>query len=149
MGRRIRRTGPALVAPWVSLGADWSRSGVRLVIIGLVALSLWLLASFVGQIVLSAQMDRQRDQIQAEITQLEAENAHLATSVALAESPEYAEQIAREQLGYARKGDVVIESVLLQATPQPVVAAPVAVAAPPPAPNWRGWFQAFFPPSVP
>ncbi len=149
MGRRMRRSGSALVSSWISQGADWGRSGVVLVTVGLVLLSLLLLGNFVNQVILSAQMDRQRDQVQAEIAQLENENGQYSTSVALAQSADYAEQAAREQLGYARKGDVVVVPVLPQATPQAVEAAPVPVATAPPEPNWQGWLHAFFPPSSP
>ena len=149
MGRRMRRSGAALVASWVAQGADWGRSGVVLVTIGLVLLSLLLLGNFVNQIILGAQMDRQRDQVQAEIARIEAENAQLGTSVALAQSADYAEQVAREQLGYARKGDVIVVPVLPQTTPQAVEATPVPVAAAPREPNWQGWLRAFFPPPSP
>lgn len=149
MGRRTRRTAPALVASWIAQGADWGRSGVLLVTIGLVLLSLLLLGNFVNQVILSAQMDRQRAQIQMEITRIEGENAQLATSVAMAQSADYAEQVAREQLGYARKGDVVVVPVLPQATPQPVEATPAPVAVAQPEPNWQGWLHAFSPPDAP
>lgn len=145
----MRRSGAALVASWVSQGADWGRSGVVLVTVGLVLLSLLLLGNFVNQVILSAQMDRQRAQVQAEIARIEDENAQLSTSVALAQSADYADQVAREQLGYARKGDVVVVPVLPQATPQAVETPPVPVAATLPEPNWRGWLRAFFPPSSP
>ncbi|HEU5011869.1 MAG TPA: septum formation initiator family protein [Roseiflexaceae bacterium] len=145
----MRRSGQALVASWVSQGADWGRSGLVLVTIGLVLLSLLLLGNFVNQVILSAQMDRQRDQVQAEIAQIQDENQQLSTSVAMAQSADYAEQVAREQLGYARQGDVVVVPVLPQATPQSVEATPVPVAVAQPEPNWQGWLHSFFPPASP
>lgn len=146
MGRRTRKTGSAPVSSWLVPGADWSRSGIWLLTMVLVVLSIWLLANFVGQIIHSAQMDRQRDALQQEITKLEGENRQLATEVAFAQSPAYAEQAAREQLGYAREGDIIVQPIMPKPTVAGVAAAPQVVAAPAPQPNWQGWLHAFFPP---
>ena len=100
---RLESSG-ALMSPPPAL----SRSGVRLIALVLVVISLWLLVNFIGQVVVAARMDRQIADKQAEMTQIEAANAALKDHVAYAESPAYAEQIAREQLGYAREGDTVI-----------------------------------------
>jgi hypothetical protein len=108
----------------------------RLVALVLVALSLWLLVNFVGQVVISARMDRQ----------IADRHAALKDRVAFAESPAFAEQIAREQLGYTREGDTVILPTLPERKPAPASSAPPPVPAPAPQPNWRGWLRAFFPP---
>jgi cell division protein FtsB len=121
-----------------------SRSG-RLVVLVLVALSLWLLVNFVGQVVAAARMDRQIADRQAENARIEAENQALKDRVSFAESPAYAEQIAREQLGYAREGDTVILPTLPERKAAPVTTAPAPLPAPPAQPNWRGWLRAFFP----
>jgi cell division protein FtsB len=123
------------------------RSGVRVITIGLVVLSLWLLASFVSQVITSAQMERRKDDLRAEIARLEAANAALKDQVAFAESPVYAEQAAREQLGYAREGDNVILPTFPQSTAVPAIPAPVTVISPTAEPNWRGWARALFPPA--
>src|SRR5215216_1298094 len=101
------------------------RSGVHVITIGLVVLSLWLLASFVSQVITSAQMERRKDDLRVEIARLEAENAALNDQVAFAESPVYAERAAREQLGYAREGDNVILPTFPQSTEVPALPAPV------------------------
>jgi cell division protein FtsB len=121
-----------------------SRSG-RLVVLVLVALSLWLLVNFVGQVVAAARMDRQIADRQAENARIAAENQALKDRVSFAESPAYAEQIAREQLGYAREGDTVILPTLPERKAAPVTTAPAPLPAPPAQPNWRGWLRAFFP----
>jgi cell division protein FtsB len=121
------------------------RSGARLVALALVALSLWLLANFVGQVVASARMDRQIAEKQAELAKAEAELVSLKQQVAFAESPAYAEQVAREQLGFAREGDTVILPTLPERKPAQA-AAPVPLARPAPEPNWRGWARALFSP---
>jgi cell division protein FtsB len=127
--------------------AGLGRSGARLIALGLVALSLWLLASFVGQVITSAQMERRKEDLRAEIAQLEAGNAILKDRVAYAESPVYAERIAREQLGDAREGDTVILPTFPEQTAVPAAPSPVPLSIAPPAPNWHGWLRAFFPPA--
>jgi cell division protein FtsB len=125
--------------------AGLGRSGVHLVTLGLALLSFWLLTSFVSQVITSAQMDRRRDELQTQIAQAESRNAQLATSVSLSESPGYIERIAREQLGFAREGDVVVLPILPQVSPTPLQPTPVVLPTPVPEPNWRGWTRAFFP----
>ncbi len=124
-----------------------SRSGVRLIALVLVVISLWLLVNFIGQVIVAARMDRQIADKQAEMTQIEAGNAALKDHVTYAESPAYAEQIAREQLGYAREGDTVILPTLPDRLTAPA-AAPPPLPAPAHEPNWRGWLHAFFPPNT-
>jgi ubiquinone biosynthesis protein COQ9 len=46
--------------------------------------------------------------VRADVARLSSENAILQQSVEYVESNDYAEQIAREQLGYARAGDTVL-----------------------------------------
>jgi cell division protein FtsB len=121
------------------------RSGARLVALVLVALSLWLLANFVGQVIASARMDRQIVEKQAELAKAEAELESLKDQVAFAESPAYAEQVAREQLGFAREGDTVILPTLPERKLAPAITAPVPLPAPAPQANWRGWVRALFP----
>jgi cell division protein FtsB len=123
------------------------RSGARLVALVLVALSLWLLVNFVGQVVAGAKMDRQIADRESENAQIESDNQALKQRVGFAESPAFAEQIAREQLGYAREGDIVVLPTLPEHTPAPVTTAPAPLPPPPSQPNWRGWLRAFFPPS--
>lgn len=126
-------------------GVNWGRSGMHLVVLGMFALSLWLLASFVGQILIGAHMDDQVAALSADVEAIEAENQTLMTAVAEAESSAYVEQMAREQLGYAREGDTVLVPILPEATPEPANPTPVPLATPVPEPNWREWVEAFFP----
>jgi cell division protein FtsB len=143
---RLRRASRNVARRQQPQSARLGRSGVRLVTLGLVALTFWLLASFVGQVITSAQMERHKEALRAEIAQLEAENAALQDRIAYAESPAYAERIAREQLGYAREGDTVILPTFPEQTATPVPPTPAPLPTAPPAPNWRGWMRALFPP---
>ena len=146
MSRRQQRVRPGASGSFVSPASGMSRSG-RFVVLVLVALSLWLLVNFVGQVVVAARMDRQIAERQAENTQIEAENEALAERMRFAESPAYAEQIAREQLGYAREGDTVILPTLPERKAAPISTAPAPLPAPPKQSNWRGWLHAFASPS--
>jgi cell division protein FtsB len=143
MSRRSRRTDTARAAPVLSrLG----RPGVHLLTFVLLALALWSLIGFIGQVITSAQMERRKEELRAENAQLATEIATLAADVTEAESPAYAERILREQRGYARDGDTVILPTFPQITPTP--AQPTEQPAPTsvPEPNWRRWATALFPP---
>lgn len=147
MRRRSRRTSREARDRTPAGSTFLGRSGVRIATLGLVALSLWLLASFVSQVITSAQMERRKDDLHAEIARIEAENAALKDQVAYAESPVYAERAAREQLGYAREGDTVVLPTFPQTTPTPDAPPAPAPVAPTAQPNWRGWARALFPPA--
>ena len=145
---RARRTGRASSGLSLSRPIRLGRSGMHLITLGLVALSLWLLASFVGQVITSAQMERRKEELRAEVVRIEAENALLKEQLAYAESPVYAERIAREQLGYAREGDTVILPTFSESTPVPAAPTPAPLPTSAPEPNWRGWARALFPPAA-
>jgi cell division protein FtsB len=120
--------------------------GVHLITLVLVLLSVWSLSIFVSQVLDGAKSERRKDELQAEVDQIEAENAIISERAAEAESLPYAERIAREQLGYAREGDTVILPTFPEHTPVPVVPTTVPAPMPGPQANWRGWARAFFPP---
>ncbi|NOK60793.1 MAG: septum formation initiator family protein [Chloroflexi bacterium AL-W] len=126
-------------------GMNWGRSGIHLVILGMFALSVWLLASFVGQILIGAHMDDQVASLRTDVETIEEENQTLMTAVAEAKSSAYVEQVAREQLGYAREGDTILVPILPQTTPEPVNPTSEPLATPVREPNWREWVEAFFP----
>jgi cell division protein FtsB len=113
----------------------------------LLGLALWSLVGFVGQVIQGAQMERQQAELRAENDQIAAENAALATQVAVAEAPAHAETIMREQLGYAREGDTVILPTFPQITPTAVRPTEQPASTVPPDPNWQRWMRALFPPS--
>ena len=121
-----------------------SRSGMRLIVLVLMLLTLSLLVSFGEQVVQGARMEQQRHDLESEVARLRAEHDNLEAGVAYAESDVYVEQRAREMLNLAREGDTVILPQL--PPPAPTAApAPEALAVPPPAPNWLKWWRAFFP----
>jgi cell division protein FtsB len=68
----------------------------------------FFLYSFVNQVIRQAQLEQFREEVRADVARLSSENTTLQQSVEYVESNDYAEQIAREQLGYARAGDTVL-----------------------------------------
>jgi cell division protein FtsB len=143
--RRSRHPAPHPGTPTPVTAERVGRAGARLLAAGMLVLSLWMLASFVGQLMTSTQLERRREALEAEISRIEAENDALRGEVAYAESPAYAEKIAREQLGYAREGDVIILPTFPQTTPTPDAPTPGPLPTPTPRANWRGWGDALFP----
>jgi cell division protein FtsB len=146
MPRRPRHTDTARAVSTIPVLSRLGRPGVHLLTFLLLALALWSLIGFIGQVITSAQMERRKEELRAENAQLATEIATLAADVTEAQSPAYAERILREQRGYARDGDTVILPTLPQITPTAV--QPTAQRAPTsvPAPNWRRWATALFPP---
>jgi hypothetical protein len=111
----------------------------------MVVLSIWLLTSFIGQVMTSNQMDRRKAELQSEIAVIEAQNQRLSREIEYVESVGYTDKIAREQLGLSRSGDTVV----LPNFPQPLATLPEPTPEPLPAlpqdPNWQLWVQAFRP----
>ncbi|GAB4436127.1 MAG: hypothetical protein OHK0015_27630 [Chloroflexi bacterium OHK40] len=130
----------------LSLGG---RSAFTLAIAALMLIFIGLLiTNFVGQVLQSARLEATRAELEAEVAAIRATNVAIEGAVGFTESDVYVERVAREQLGYAREGDVVL---LPRTAPAPTLApaaAPVEVAAPPPepvTPNWLRWWRALFP----
>jgi cell division protein FtsB len=121
------------------------QSGAVIASLVMVVISCWMLAGIVSQVVTGARLDHQRAAADAEIAAIEQRNAQLEDEVTYAESPAYAEQVAREQLGMAREGDTVILPTFPEVTPTPAAPTPAPVPSPTPQPNWRGWQRALFP----
>ena len=139
---RSRRSAPS---PFHRL-SRFGSPGVVVATVVVVILSLWLLVGLVEQVLTGARQDRKIAAVELELATIEARNSEYGTEVARAESPAYAEQVLREQLGYAREGDAVVLPSFPQVTP--IVSNPTGVPIPSPTTqaNWRGWVQAFFPP---
>lgn len=111
----------------------------------MVVVFLLFAVNFVNQIIRQAQLEQYRDALASEVTQLAARNDALRDHVEYIESSEYAELVAREQLGYARPGDIVMmptypnqiterqeSSTMSQATTVPINEVTQ--------PNWQRWW---------
>lgn len=141
----------ALTTGFSQMLRSGSRSVPSLVVGGLMLAFIGLLiVNFIGQVLQSARLEDQRAQLESEVASLRDENADLKGAVEFAESDVNVERISREQLGYAREGDVVLLPQAPLATVAPAAdtaAAPVSEAAPaaPAFSNPQRWWEAFFP----
>ncbi|MGQ9927387.1 MAG: FtsB family cell division protein [Chloroflexaceae bacterium] len=139
-------------APWRRFGRLFRLQGVSILSLALGGIMTILIAvlaaNFVGQVLQGVHLESRRAALEAEVARIKAENAVLEAAVAFTESDVYAERIAREQLGYAREGDVVIfpRQAPAAASPSLSAATPASTATPPPLENWRLWWLALFPP---
>ena len=136
--RPIRANLTPTLPPRVRVG----QSGAVLISLGLVAISCWMLAGLIGQVLTSAQIDRQQKELRVAIARIERENADLKRNVTYAESPAYAEQVAREQLGMAREGDTVILPTFPDTQAVSATATVLPLPVPRAQPNWQGWHPA-------
>ncbi|MGQ9547825.1 MAG: FtsB family cell division protein [Roseiflexus sp.] len=118
------------------------RVGMHILTLAMVVVSLWMMASFVGQIMTGAQLEQRREALLAENARIEATNRALLDQVEYAESPAYTEQIAREQLGLAAEGDTVILPTFEDRPANNATPTPVPLPTPAPQLNWRAWIHA-------
>ncbi|NJL34074.1 MAG: septum formation initiator family protein [Chloroflexaceae bacterium] len=116
------------LALWLSL--PLRQVWTHIVILALAALTISLMVNFVHQVIQSANLEARRVELQAEAARMETENQQLRGAVEFAESDAYVERIAREQLGYAREGEVVIVPELLLPSPTPPHCRSRAVGCP-------------------
>lgn len=102
---RVKRTQRPTLWRWMGVLGQRKVSPATIVMIVVGGLFLF---NFLNQVVRQAQLEQFREEIRGEVSQLTTENRALQQSVRYYESNDYAEIIAREQLGYARSGDTVI-----------------------------------------
>jgi cell division protein FtsB len=139
-----------------ALGASWldmplRQLGVYAITLVLGILTLSLLFNFIQQVTQSAALEARRAELEAQATALAGENVHLGGIVEYAESDAYVEHTARERLGYAREGDIVLLPDYTAPPQEPGSDLPVpepdepeaAPKPPPPEPNWQRWWEAF------
>jgi cell division protein FtsB len=128
-------------------------SGRRLATVALVLLSASMAVNF-GELIVRGAEVQQKIEKQRELNQAHrAEKEHLEALLSYYQSPVHVEMVAREQLGYAREGDVVLLPQFVAAPPvepsapadAPPATAPTPAALPTPTPNLVRWWQAYFP----
>jgi cell division protein FtsB len=133
-----------------------TRWAIRCVLLFLMLLAGGLMVGFVRMTWTQHQINQASERQRAENEAQRARNAALKGEAEFRESDVYAEQAAREQLGMAREGEVVLlPTIVVPASPSPAPqssnpAAPASNAAAPPveeavAPNYQRWWQALFP----
>lgn len=141
---------------WSLSSSALKRWGTRSLLALLVLLSGWLLVNFVRMAWIEHQLEQASAQQQALNEAQRQRNLELAGEAAYRESDVYVERAAREKLGMAREGEtVLLPTVVLPSpgpTPQPTPPLPPQASPEPFAaetlPNYRRWWQAFFPPSA-
>ncbi len=138
--QQLRRQG----WPRFQLSLKWG--GIHLLTLALALLTLSLLINFGGQVLQSARLEARKLSLATEVALLEAENQQLLGAVEYAESDANVERIAREQLGYAREGDIVILPQEPLPTPEPPAAVPTPLPPSVSTPNWQRWWLTFFAP---
>lgn len=112
----------------------------------MVVIFLLFAVNFVNQIIRQAQLEQYRDSLAVAVSQQVVRNATLKQQVEYVESSEYAELVAREQLGYARTGDVVMmptyPNQISESVDSPTMLQGTLATMPMPAqPNWQRWWQ--------
>lgn len=112
----------------------------------MVVVFLLFAVNFVNQIIRQAQLEQYRDSLEREISELVNRNADMRQQVEYVESSEYVELVAREQLGYARPGDVVMMPTFPNQTSDTTALAVTTQASTtlpsmPTQPNWQRWWQ--------
>jgi cell division protein FtsB len=147
--RRANQSTPTRLARLRAGLGEWLRlplrqSGMHLATLVLAVLTLSLMVHFINQVLQSANLEEQRAELAHEVAALDAQNDHLRSAIDFVESDVYVEQVAREQLGYAREGDVVVLPNFPDTQPAAEPEAPLAAPPPrPAAPNWQRWWEAF------
>ena len=136
----------------------FARWGTRLILLLLMVLAGGLMVGFVRMTWNQHQINQANERQRAENEAQRARNADLKGQAEFRESDVFAEQAAREQLGMAREGEVVLlPTIVVPASPMPspqssnpAAPAPESVAAAEEeiAPNYQRWWQALFPPEA-
>jgi cell division protein FtsB len=133
-----------------------TRWGIRLVLLFLMLLAGGLMVGFVRMTWTQHQINQASERQRAENDAQRARNAALKGEAEFRESDVYAEQAAREQLGMAREGEIVLlPTIVVPASPAPVPQSSNPAAAAPngtaptveetTTPNYQRWWQALFP----
>jgi cell division protein FtsB len=126
------------------------RVGLAVILLGLLVLASSLLVGVVRMAWQEHQINRAIERQRAQNTQQIERNRQLAGAADYAESDVAAERAARERLGMAREGEMVLlPTVILPAPPTavPTLTPHATVAAPAARPmsNPARWFHALFP----
>lgn len=114
----------------------------RIVVVVGVILLILLMADFNSRMSEKVRLNRERDTLRVQATQLGATRSVLLTQVAYATSDRAVEEYAREEAHLQKTGEVVIIPVApVDSTPQPPL---IAVPTPQAVQNWEVWYALFF-----
>lgn len=120
-----------------------------------IAVSVYFAVRTSNAVLVDRSLAAQLQQQQGAVGTLEQQNAALQTRLAYEQTPAYAQQIAREQLGLMMPGDHVIHVQIApvpagtSASVAPVPAKPSAGTQAAHVPNWQRWLRLVTSPSRP
>ncbi len=120
-----------------------------------IVVSVYFAVRTSGAVLVDRSLAAQLQQQQAAVGTLEQQNAALQSRLAYEQTPAYAEQIAREQLGLMKPGDHVVHVQIASLPPGTIASvAPAAPKAggngsPATVPNWKRWLRLVTSPSRP
>lgn len=112
----------------------------RLAMLAAAVLFGFFLFSLAGLVLQNYQLGQRAAAVREEITQLKEENEKLATQVARLQTPAAVEDLARQQLGLAKEGEVAVVIDFGPGGPPRDVPTPT----PTPRPNWEQWWDELF-----
>jgi cell division protein FtsB len=80
---------------------------------------VYFLFAFAFNAIRGHQLSAQEDRLQAEIADLQSRHDRLVALEQYLKSDEYIEEVAREQLGYVKQGEIGFIAISSQPTPTP------------------------------
>jgi cell division protein FtsL len=98
----------------------------------------YFLFSIGGLALQSYQLSQREATVQSDIAKLKSDNGKLATTVARLQTPTAIEDLARQQLGYAKPGETAVAVNFGPGGPPRDTPTPT----PTPQPNWQKWLDA-------
>ncbi len=121
-----------------------------------VVVSLYFAVRTSRAVVINQVLAVQLENAQGNVDTIKQQNAALSSQLAYEQTPAYAEQVARQQLGMMKPGDHVVHVQIaplpaggVAAAPAPAVTAPAVpkAATPETTPDWKRWFMLFSSPA--
>lgn len=108
----------------------------QLAIAASIAIVVLVALSFARVIIIAYQLNVQKEALEGDVQRLRSENQALQTRVADLQTDAAVEKLARQELGWARRGDTVV--VVIQRTPTVVATAvPITRETPTPRSAWQ------------
>lgn len=122
-----------------------------------VIVSLYFAVRTSRAVIINQVLAVQLENAQGTVDTIKQQNAALSSQLAYEQTPAYAEQVARQQLGMMKPGDHVVHvqiaplpaGAVAAAAPAPAVATAAAPKATTPeaTPEWKRWFMLFSSPA--
>ena len=108
----------------------------------LLIFGLYLIVSFSRDIFNLFQKGKEVEKEQLKLEELQIKNEELKRQLGYVKSAEFLEKEAREKLGLAREGEVVV--ILPENLEELISGNQSQISANPEEPNWKKWWNLFF-----